>query len=84
MNTWTFLKYLVKKNCLIKSGSVKDGTTGDNGKKLDAHIRNEEYLTRTKIWNEFNLKNMGDYHDHYLTKDVLLLAMFLKSLLIHA
>ena len=27
-----------------------------------------------KIWNEFNMKNMGDYHNHDLKKDVLLLA----------
>ena len=27
-----------------------------------------------KVWNEFNMKNMGDYHDHYLKKDVLFLA----------
>ena len=27
-----------------------------------------------KIWNKFEMKNMGDYHDHYLKKDVLLLA----------
>ena len=27
-----------------------------------------------KIWNKFNMKNMGDYHNHYLKKDVLLLA----------
>ena len=27
-----------------------------------------------KIWDRFNMKNMGDYHDHYLKKDVLLLA----------
>ena len=24
--------------------------------------------------NEFSMKNMGDYHDHYLKKEVLLLA----------
>ena len=27
-----------------------------------------------KIWDKFNVKNMGDYHDHYLKNDVLLLA----------
>ena len=27
-----------------------------------------------KIWDKFGMKNMGDYHDHYLKKDVLLLA----------
>ena len=27
-----------------------------------------------KIWDKFSMKNMGDYHDHYLEKDLLLLA----------
>ena len=58
--------------------SVKDGTTGDNGEKLDGHISSKGYLTCKKIWNEFNMKNMGDYHDHYLKKDVFLLAVFEK------
>ena len=31
-------------------------------------------MTDKKIWNEFNVKNIGDYHDHYLKKDVLLFA----------
>ena len=25
-----------------------------------------------KNWDKFEMKNMGDYHDHYLKKDVLL------------
>ena len=54
--------------------SVKDEATGDNGKKIDGHISDEDYLTCKKIWNELNMKNMGDSHDHYLKKDVLLLA----------
>ena len=54
--------------------SVKDGKTGENGEKLDSHISDEEYLTCNKIWDVFKMKNMGDYHDHYLKKDVLLLA----------
>ena len=53
---------------------VKDQATGDNDQKLDGHISNENYLTCTKIWNNFNMKNMGNYHNHYLKKDVLLLA----------
>ena len=48
--------------------SLKDGATGDDGKKLDGHITNEEYLTFIKIWNEFNMKRMDDHHDHYLQK----------------
>ena len=58
--------------------SIKDGTTGDNGEKLDDHISGEDNLTCKKIWNEFNMKNMVDYHDHYLKKDVLLLTVFEK------
>ena len=54
--------------------SVKDETTGGNGEKLDGHISHEDYLTCKKIWNEFNMKNMGDNQDHYLKKDALLLA----------
>ena len=27
-----------------------------------------------KIWDKFNIKDMDDYRDHYLKKDVLLLA----------
>ena len=42
--------------------------------KLDGHISDEKYLTCKKIWKEFRMKNMGDYRDHYLKKDVLLLA----------
>ena len=72
----SFKKYsevkLLHKKCFYSS--VKDGTNGNNGKKLDGHISDEDYLTCKKIWNEFNMKNMGDYHDHYLKKDVLLLA----------
>ena len=62
---------LPDKKCFYNS--VKDGTTSDNGKKLDGHINDEDHLTCKNIWNEFNVKDMGDYHDHYLKNDVLLL-----------
>ena len=42
---------------------MKDKLTGDNGGKLDGHVSDEEYLTCNKIWNKFNMKNMGDCHD---------------------
>ena len=53
---------------------MKDGITDDNGKKLNGHITDEDYLTCIEIWNEFNIRNIGDYHDQYLKKNVLLLA----------
>ena len=61
-----FEEKLPDKKCFYSS--VKDGTTGDNGKKLDGHINGKDYLTCNKIWNEFNMKNVGDYHNHYLKK----------------
>ena len=65
-------KKLPEKKCFYRS--LKDRTAGDNGKIFDGHITDEEYLTCIKIWNGFNIKNMGDYHDRYLKKHVLLLA----------
>ena len=62
---------LPDRKCFYRS---LNGTTGDDGKKLDGHISYEEYLTCEKIWVVLDMKNMGDYHDHYLKKDVLLLA----------
>ena len=70
------MKDLTKKNCEIKKcfySSLKDGKADDDGKKLDGHISDEEYLMYRNMWDEFGMKNMGDYHDHYLKKDVLLL-----------
>ena len=32
-----------------------------------------------KIWDKFEMKTMGDYHDHYLNKDVLLLSGFFEK-----
>ena len=70
-------KTFIEKNCLLKKyfyRSLNNGTTDHNGKTLDTHISHEEYLTCEKIWDIFDMKNIGDYHDHYLKKDVLLLA----------
>ena len=62
---------LPDKKCFYSS--VKDGTSGDNSEKLDGRISGEDYLTCNKVWNKFSMKNIGDYHEHYLKKDALLL-----------
>ena len=67
---------LPDRKCFYRS---LNGTTGDDGKKLDGHISYEEYLTCEKIWVVLDMKNMGDYHDHYLKKDVLLLTDVFKK-----
>ena len=54
--------------------STKDRKVGDDGKILDGHIRVKGYLMCKKIWDKFEMKYMGDCHNHYLKKDVLLLA----------
>ena len=54
--------------------STKKGKIGNDGKKSDSHISFKDYLRCEKIWDKFDMKNMGDYHNHYLKKDVLLSA----------
>ena len=74
-STWTILKDLMKKNCLLKKyfdSSIKNQKIGDDGKISDGHISVKDCLICEKIWDKFEMKNMGDYHDHYLKKDVLL------------
>ena len=44
----------------------------------EVHISFKDYLTCEEIWDKFDIKDMGDYHDHYFKKDVLLLAVFEK------
>ena len=52
------MKKLPHKECF--SSSVKDRTAGDNDEKLDGHISNEDHLACKRIWNEFNMTNVGD------------------------
>ena len=58
--------------------SVKDGAADDNGEKLNGHINDEEHLTCKNVWEVSDMKNMGNYQDLYLEKDVLLLADIFK------
>ena len=69
-------KKLPDRRCFYRS--LKNGKTGDDNEELDGYISHEEYLTREKIWDVLGMNNMGDYHNHYFKKDVLLLADVFK------
>ena len=59
---------LPSKKCF--SSSIDDGKIG----KGDGHISDERYLHSKNIWNTFNFNAFRDFHNHYLKKDILLLA----------
>ena len=54
--------------------STKNRKILDDDKISDGHISDKDYLTCEKIWDKSEMKSMGDYHNHYLKKDVLLSA----------
>ena len=60
-------KLLAKKHFY---SSTKDAKISDDGKISHGHIFVKDYLTCEKTWDKFEMKNRGDYHDHYLKKDV--------------
>ena len=59
MNTWIAGKDLMIYHCLVKN--LKD-------------ITDKDYSYAQKIFEEFELKNLGHYHDLYVQSDILLLA----------
>ena len=70
------------KNFLLENiflSSTKKGKIGDDGKLSDRPISVKDYLTSEKIRDKFEMENMGDYHNHYLKKDVLLSADVFKK-----
>ena len=37
-------------------------------------IRDEDYMHAQKVWDVFEIKNLGEYHDLYVQNDTLLLS----------
>ena len=72
----SFNRFNEDKLCARKCfhSSTKDKKISEDSKISDGHVSIEDYMFCEKIWNKFEMKNMGDYHDHYLKKDVFLLA----------
>ena len=67
----------MKKNCQLENSFLveqRKGKIGDDGKISDGHISVKDYLICERIQDKFEMKNMGDCHDHYFRKDVLLLV----------
>ena len=42
-------------------------------------VNNKDYNHARLVWNEFGIKNMGEYHDLYLLTDTILLANIFES-----
>ena len=42
-------------------------------------VSDKDYGHAQKVWKEFKIKNMGEYHDLYLLADTILLANVFKS-----
>ena len=54
--------------------STRERKIGNYGEISDGYVSVNDYLICENIWNKFDMKNVDDCHNHYLKKDVLLLA----------
>ena len=43
-------------------------------------ITDAYYMHEERVWKDFEIKNLGEYHDIYLMSDILLLANVFKTL----
>ena len=48
----------------------------NDGKRIisNGHISDEQYQHLQNVWDPFNFNTFEDFHNHYIKKDVLLLA----------
>ena len=69
MSIWIVLKDFNEENLCARKyffNSTKKGKIDEDGKISDGYISIEDYMVCEKIWDKFDIKNMGNYHDHYL------------------
>ena len=66
MNTWIVGKDLIKHHCLINKFFYSELYLED--------ITDEYYIHAQKVFEEFDIKNLGEYHDLYVQSDTLLFA----------
>ena len=52
----------------------KKGKVIDDGKTPDGHMGVKDYLTCEKNWDKSEMKNMGDYHNHYFKKRCIIIS----------
>ena len=62
-----------------KKSPNKECFFGDDSKILGGHTIDENYLMCEKTWDKFDMNDMGDYHNLYLKKDVLLLSNVIEK-----
>ena len=66
----SFEKFKEKKGLLefFFFSFTKKRKIDDDGKISDSHISLKDYLACEKLWDKFDIKDMGDYHNHYFKK----------------
>ena len=75
VDSYEKFKYLplLPQECFYSS--LRDGKSD----KCDGHISDKQYLHLQNVWDAFNFNIFEDFHNHYLKKDVLLLADSFKK-----
>ena len=66
MNTWITMKDLMKHHYQIKKAFYSELYLEE--------VTDKDYAHAQKVFEEFKLRNIGDYHDFYDQSDALLLA----------
>ena len=65
---------LPAKKCFYSS--TKEGKIDDDVKLSDGHLSVKDCLMCEKIWDKCDMKNMRDYHDHYLKKRCIVISRY--------